>query len=84
MHHAHFPSCFHFGGISKPSIFKAEERLQVFDLGGVLGHLPGPWGRSLRLVRRGGWQAADHLRGKQIQTHRCSDYVPEQNAACKL
>ena len=35
--------------------FKAtEERLQVFDLGGVLGHLPGPWGRSLRLVRRGG------------------------------
>ena len=47
--------CFHFGGISKPSIF-AEERLQVFDLGGVLGHLPGPWGRSLRLVPfRGGW-----------------------------
>lgn len=27
----------------------AAERLQVFDLGGVLGHLPGPWGRSLRL-----------------------------------
>ena len=44
-------------GTSEPSIFKtAEERLQVFDLGGVLGHLPGPWGRSLRLVRRG-WLA---------------------------
>lgn len=28
----------------------AKEQLQVFDLGGVLGHLPSPWGRPLRLV----------------------------------
>jgi len=27
----------------------AAEQLQVFDLGGVLGHLPSPWGRPLRL-----------------------------------
>lgn len=46
------------GSSASEFAFRPEERLQVFDLGAVLGHLPGAWARPLRLARgddRVGW-----------------------------
>ena len=49
--------------------------MQVFDLGALFGHMPGAWGRPLRLVRRSAGVVASKDRKSGHHRGQVGDYL---------